>query len=378
MKHKTAISALALLPALLLTCPSGAEAAPRTKKRAPAKKPTAKPLSKAAITNMPLVKVTDPKENSFSISMPKGWRNQAFLARTYELYRPVSTSLSPDGSTVMFVGDPRLPSFTLPDPQFDELRAMVPMNPLSEVSERIPAREYFDGYVREKFGQLPGFRITGITPDPAQERRITADGRKVGREYDPEAVRVAFTYRDNNKPMRAIVNGNTAQFQNIWIVGVSGVTTTGDPLLYNDLLLRVVNSHRTNQQWMQQQQQLHEQRMAILRQDYANQMASFNASNQAHQVRMNAIQDAGNANMKSWYEKQAAGDVAHRNFLNYITDEKTVVSGGKAFQVDNSHQKYFINKQNNTYIGTDRNTSLDDLRAMGIDPSNYQVAQIKR
>jgi hypothetical protein len=374
MKQKS-VPLFALLTAFLVVSGHGASAAPRARK---GKAVVGKPLSKAAITNMPLVKVTDPAENSFSMSLPKGWRNQAYLARTYELVRPVSTALSPDGSTLLFTGDPRLPSYTLPNPEMDQYAGMIPMNPLAQVAELAPAGDYFRWYVTQKFGKLPGFRIGSITPDPAYANKLRESGVRAGRDERPEAVRVAFTYRDNNKTMHALLNGFTSQLQNIWIVGVSGVTTTGDPALYNDLVKRVVLSHKTNPQWAQRQQQLHEQRMAQLRSDYANQMARFNAANQSHQMRMNAIQDAGNANMKKWYEGQAASDKSHRNFMNYITDEHTVVAAGQSFQVDNSHQRYFVNKNDHTYIGTDSTTSLDDLREMGVDPSDYMMAKIKR
>jgi hypothetical protein len=370
MKRKC-ILALALLP-VLFSAADSAFAAPRAKR---GKVASRKPLSKA---NMPLVKLTDPVENSFTMSLPKGWRNQAYLVRTYEMIRPVATSLSPDGNTLLFSGDPRLPSYSLPNPEMDQYRGMLPMNPLMQVSEKVPARQYFESYVREKFGRLPGFRISSIEPDAAYTRALRAEGQSSGRNYQPEAVRVAFSYRDNNKPMRAILNGYTSQWQDMWIVGVSGVTTTGDPTLYNDLVLRITRTHKTNPQWTRQQQQLHEQRMAQLRNDYANQMANFNAANQSHQMRMNAIQDAGGANMKKWYDSQAASDKNHRSFMNYITDEHTVVAAGKTFQVDNSHQRYFVNKNDNTYIGTSNTTSLDDLREMGINPSDYVMAKIKR
>lgn len=376
MKQRSVVCALALLPALMAVPAPQSEAAPRAKRGATARKPVA---VKTSVANLPLVKLTDPNENAFSISMPRGWRNQAYLVRTYELVRPVATSMSPDGNTVIFIGDPRLPHFYLPTPQVQQMADIVAMNPLTGISPLIPARDYFQGYVQEKFGQLPGFKITGIGANPALLRNLNAVAQKGPFNFKSDAVKITFSYRDKGKPMRAIINGNTSIFNDIWITGVSGVSSTGDPTPYNDLLLRVAATHKTNPQWQQQQQQLHEQRTAQLRQDHANMVASFNASNQAHQIRMNAIKDASNASMKSWYEKQAASDAMHRSFMNTITSEHTVVtSSGRAFQVDNSHQQYFVNKNNNTYVGTSSNTSLEDLRRMGLDPSNYERVKIKR
>jgi hypothetical protein len=51
---------------------------------------------------------------------------------------------------------------------------------------------------------------------------------------------------------------------------------------------------------------------------------------------------------------------------------------GQAFQVDNSHQRYFVNKNDRTYIGTDSTTNLDDLRSkIGINPDDYEEVKIK-
>jgi hypothetical protein len=149
-------------------------------------------------------------------------------------------------------------------------------------------------------------------------------------------------------------------------------------MAYHPLLMRVLNSGRTDPEWKAQEQTRHEQRMAQMRQNHQNQIASWNASNRRHEMRMKAIQDAGDASMRNWYANQAVGESNHRGFLNYISEEHTVVAGGKAFQVDNSHQKYFVNRADNSYVGTDSTASLDDLRKMGIDPSGYEEARIKR
>ena len=43
-----------------------------------------------AAQNVSLMKMTDPVERSFTLQMPKGWRNEAYLVRTYEQVRPVA------------------------------------------------------------------------------------------------------------------------------------------------------------------------------------------------------------------------------------------------------------------------------------------------
>jgi hypothetical protein len=335
----------------------------------------------SSANNVTLVKVTDPVERSFTVQVPKGWRNQAYMVRTYDQIRPVVTSMSPDGKTLLFVGDPKLPGYFVPTPELNgnsEVARLNP-NPLIKYEEYIPAQNYYPTYVREKFGKLPGFRLKGLVQDPALAQEMQQLMQSKGLQVQVEAVRLSFDYTDNGKAMHAIFNGITLSNGSIWMPNVCGVTTPGDPAAYNKLVMRVMKSHETDPQWKAREQQKHEQIMAKLRQDYENQKIAFNASNQRHELRMKSIQDAGNASMRSWYEKQAQSDASHRRFLNYITDENTVVDkSGKAYQVDNSHQKYFLNKRTNTYIGTKSTTNLSDLnRIPGVNANEYEEVKIK-
>ena len=360
------------LGALLVgPCVFPALAAPKarkTKTAAPAK-PVAFPA---------LVTIKDPVEGAFTVGVPKGWRSQAFLTRTYEIWRAVVNSMSPDGNTLFFFGDPHLPGYIVPTPDFNENNPFAKLNPLMKFSDYVPAPNYYRGYVQQKFGRLPGFRIIGVVPDPQMLSELQQMAQKRGMNAQLEAVLVKFSYRDGNKNMSAILSGSTIWMGTTWTVNVGGVTTTGDAMRYLNYLRQVGRTFKNDPNWLNQQTEKHNQRMAQLQQDSQNNMASISASNRAHQMRMKNIQDAGNASMKSWYEKQATSDATHRSFMNYINNEHTVVAGGKAWQVNNSHQNYFVNKNNNTYVGTQRGTTLDDLRRMGLNPNDYTPAKIKR
>jgi hypothetical protein len=88
---------------------------------------------------------------------------------------------------------------------------------------------------------------------------------------------------------------------------------------------------------------------------------------------------ASDASHKSFNDRMAAGDTQQRNFLNYINEESTVVdSTGKTFQVDSSYQRYFINKNDGTYVGGDIRMDADKLRSLGLNPDNYEEAKIKK
>ncbi len=313
-----------------------------------------------------LVTIKDPVEGAFTVGVPKGWRSQAFLTRTYNIWRAVVNTMSPDGSTLIFFGDPHLPGFTIPTPDYNPSNIFNGINPLMRFSNYVPAQEFYPGYVQYKFGRLPGFRITSVVPDPVVLREMEQSARLRGMNAQLEAVLVKFSYRDGNKPMNAILSGSTIWMGTIWTVNVGGITTTGDPMRFLNLYQSISRTMKNDPNWLNQENQKHNQRMAQLQQDSQNNMASISASNRAHEMRMKNIQDAGASSMKSWYDKQATSDATHRSFMNYINDEHTVVAGGKAFQVNNSHQNYFVNKNNNTYVGTQSGTTLDDLRQMGL------------
>ncbi|MBC8142174.1 MAG: hypothetical protein H7Y38_12120 [Armatimonadetes bacterium] len=344
--------------------------------QAQGKKPTAKSAKRAPVTGG-VVTLTDPVEKAFTAKTPAGWRSQAYLARVYELYRPVVTSLSPDSKTVLFYGDPRQQGFTVPTQYMNE-NSGLPQNPLMGWSEYIPADDYFTEYVRKKFGKMPGFRLIGAKPNPALQRYSEESAQKSGRNQTTTTTLVYFDYTDKGKPMHGVVSGATLGIQTVWITDVAGVATSGNPNDYLPAIEKMRKSVTFSKSWVAQQQQRHEARMAQLRQDHANQLASWNASNRQHDLRMQAISDAGDASMKKWYAQQAQSDNTQRRFLNYITEENTVVTGGKTYQVDNSHQRYFVNKNTGKYIGTSSTTDLNDLRRVAnVNPDDYEEAKIK-
>lgn len=58
---------------------------------------------------------TDPNEGSFSVQMPAGWKNSVGLKRYDALqYRAWVASFSPDGRTILALGDANEPAYTTP------------------------------------------------------------------------------------------------------------------------------------------------------------------------------------------------------------------------------------------------------------------------
>ncbi len=343
--------------------------------------------------------VTDPVERAFTIQMPKGWHNEAYLYRPYGLDRPLVTTTTPDGQTVIYLGDPNIPNF------LDPSGWMGYTNPMQRVARFVPAEFFFRDYVQGKFGNLPGFRITRTGPSPRYHQHFVETSRRYNANFHITTVSISFDYTANGEPRHNLINGCTFALDAIWMADVYGISTNGDPEQYQDLALKMVTTLLTNQQWQQQKRvmsdQMHEQQMQslrtsqqILQSNHQQNMANLHAQGNAHQTRMRNLHDSFDAANQQWMDNQrqndyqhhqyqnnqASNDLNHERFLNGIREENTVMDQqGNTFQVDNKHERYYVNKLDNTYIGTDKATELNDLaRLKGIDVRNYEEVKIVR
>lgn len=332
------------------------------------------------------VTVRDPVENAFSMGMPKGWANRAYSARVFDVHNMVTTSISPNGSVLLFSGDPSIPTHWDPAMATPLQRDMAKKHPAMKLEPFTRAETYFPAYVKQKFGALPAFKLVSTEPDADATRRLKEKFAAAGVAMEPTVANVHFTYTDAGRPMNGLIIGSTSDSHAFWVVTVSGITTTADPKPYVPMLEAMGRTHQMNPEWQAEQQRKHQARMAQieafgrqLTAQHQRNMAAIQQSAQAHQQRMQAIWSANDASMKSFNERMASSDAQHRNFLNYLNEENTVVgSNGATYQVDGSYQRYFMNKQNHTYVGGDATMGIDDLRGMGLNATDYEEVTITK
>lgn len=332
-----------------------------------------------------LVEVRDPVEDCFTVSVPKGWNNRAYSARAYDIHREVVTSVSPNSDTVLFLGDPSIPQYWSPDQANQMTYQFASVNPMMKIEPARSAEEYFPAYAKRKFGRLPKFTLGSVQVNEKTVSSMQALLQKNGLQARVAAVDVPFTYEDKGIKMSAIIIGISLDFGPYWIVDVNGLSTAGKVEDFLPMLSAMAKSKKTNPEWTARQQALHAQRMAqiqahaqMMTAQHEKNMELIQASAARHQQRMQAIWSAGDASMKSYYERSAASDLTHQRFLNYINDENTVVSSsGKTLQVDNSYQRYFVKKGTNSYVGGDSSFDLDALRRMGLDAGEYEEVKIR-
>ncbi|MEI2640029.1 MAG: hypothetical protein V9F03_13685 [Microthrixaceae bacterium] len=333
-----------------------------------------------------LVLVSDPVNNAFSVQVPLGWDNLVYSTVEGQIHNEIVNSMSPDGETVLFIGDPKIPSYWDPDQANEITRQFTENLDSMDLAYYSPAPEYFSKYVTDKFGQLDGFQVTGSELDSTVVQRyqdaFAARGLQVPQI---DAVVIRFTFSDDaGKTTNALLKGVTINSGPVWQASAMGIGTTGNPDDFLAMLQQVFDSKKTNPDFTASQNQRHEQIMAqiqanteaMTRRHEAN-MAQIQASANAHQQRMQAMWSANDASVSNFYQRMNSGDVQQRGFLNYINEENTVqTSGGQKMQVDNSYQRYWVNKSDGSYVGGDINFGDSQLRGMGLNPSDYEEAQI--
>lgn len=331
---------------------------------------------------------TDPVEQAFSIELPKGWKNDAYLKRKDIITIPMATSESLDGTVAMFYGDAKIPTFI--EPQY--LMPHQQNDPNVRGQTYTPAEQFMPGYLKSRFGKLPGFQITGVTDQPDLVAKNREKAQEAGINLPQlDSVRVDFTYNEGGKTRQGAVYGTTASVGIIWMASVAGIVSNEKPLQYKDTLFHIIWSQKTLPEWKEKERQMaadrqrqHEYAMAQIARNtqqlqinHQNNMATLQGMAARHQLRMDAIHAAGDASMAAYKARDIASDNNHRGFLNYITEQNTVgTSSGQTFQVDNKYDRYYFNKSDNSYIGLNGGTNLNDLQ--GVNPGDYEEAKIIR
>jgi hypothetical protein len=333
-----------------------------------------------------IVELRDPVEDAFTVNVPKGWLNEAYSTGEFDVHREVVTSVSPDGGTVLFIGDPKIPNFWNPATANPITVQFAEVLDYMELRSYSPAQEFFAEYANQKYGELPGFEITSVEPNDAMADGFKQQAAAAGLSAPvAHGATVRFTHVNGDKTMSGALFGLTADLGDFWITDVSGISTERDVDDYVPMLREMTHSKVTNPEWTQRQNERHQATMeeiqrrteAMTQQHYAN-MAWIQDSAARHQSRMEAIWAAGDASVRSFQERMASSDNTHRQFLNYVNDEYTVVnSSGQAFQVDDGYETYYMNTTDNTYVGGDINFDDQTLLELGLNPSDYEKVEIK-
>lgn len=334
-----------------------------------------------------MMSVTDPVDNAFTVDVPATWDSVAYSTGGFTNARNVVSSVSPDGKTVLFMGDATLPVYWTPVDILPTTVELANVLDFYVIAEYEPAEAYFPEYVTRKFGELPGFEITSVVSKPDQVQELQQGFIDNGVPA-PEAhmVDVFFDYTASGETIHALVNGMTMNGGSFWIVDLAGLATDREIEDYLPMVQAMSRSLKITDDYSARSQANHDAAMAqiqafgeeMTRQHNAN-MAWIQQSAAAHQSRMEAIWAQGDASMQSYYNRMDSMDSTQRNFLNYINEEETVSGGSTGIrQVATGATNYWVNKNDGTYVGGDINFGDAQLRELGLNPNDYeQVTVVK-
>lgn len=327
------------------------------------------------------VSMTDPVAQSFTVEVPKGWNSTAYSNGGFDVHREIVSTVSPDGGTVIFLGDPKSPNFWDPDLASDLDRQFADILEFIELRRYEPAEIHFANWVKDTFGKLPGFEITDIQNDQQSADHLMQQFQAAGIPFrQAHSVIIRFGYQSSKgEQISAIVYGTTMDAVKAWFTDVGGIATNRDPDDYADMMGAMARSKKTSPEWQARRQASHQQTMAQM-EAFTQQMIAQHNANMAwiqqsaanHQAHMQAVWAANDASMTAYYDNMASMDASQQQFINYINDEHTVAGpNGQTWQVTTGATTYYVNPTTGAYTGGDVNFSEQDLIALGYDPDDY-------
>ncbi|MDY7233147.1 hypothetical protein [Hyalangium rubrum] len=339
--------------------------------------------------------ITD-AEQVFTLAMPRGWRNRAWVQRNGPIPHQLATTESPDGETALFLGDPTIPQFCEPSAAMFGLQPGTVVQPYTSIEHFLPS------YAQHRFGGLPGFRLGAMAPSPELFQWTGQALQRAGAtQMWITSGRLSFAFDEGPRRVQALLFGSSVSLRPIWMVHVYGITTVGDPEAFAPALLEMLTSLRTNPAILERQQQerarsaaqhqatmaMINQGTAILQANHQQNMATLRGMAANHQAHMASLHESHAAHNAAWQSQQASqaaahhaqmhtSDDSHRRFLNAISEERTVIDGeGNSHQVADGYDRYFRRRSDGSWIGTRDHRDLRDIP--GVNPNDYEEVKIK-
>ncbi len=322
------------------------------------------------------VQFVDPTERAFALDVPQGWTAKGGIKRFSEIAVAAWLNVtSPDGTVQIFIGDPQVPTFTVPKQNQAE-GTQVPagsaeFRPAVALNYR-PGFEFAKLYGPKNLAAVgcmdPALTGTQSMPDLARVQYELAkahlQGIAIRGGFAPpqhEAGLATFTCQSGGKPMEAGVIVDTSQPAagpgGIWGAAlIAGyLTTQGQGASALASLNHMIASRQPNPQWdeamrqkfqesLNRQNQQSDQFMAQMNrqsQDFTNmllangeaQQAARNASHNAFMAQMDQQSAARNAQFQNYQAQRSLNSWnfdAHIRNGNLYRDTDT----GKIFEVD--------------------------------------------
>ena len=216
------------------------------------------------VATMPVVQkwqtLIDPNEGSFQVQMPVGWKNSGGLKRYDALqYRAWATATSPDGATVLEIGDPNEPAYATPMMGFAPGSIYNATGTYYIVEPLQSAQQYAATWGTKTLQSLcAGLKMTGsrARSDVSQQLGNVATAAGMSETFGD----ASFTCQRNGMPMSGYA------FLGVTVIRTSAVTAlwyADDMVLFlapiapmaANVLAQMIKSFTINPQWLARQSQ---------------------------------------------------------------------------------------------------------------------------
>ncbi len=298
---------------------------------------------------------TDPHEGAFSLEVPTGWtvRGGVFRAAPVDT-RTMAEVSSPDATTLVFLGDWELPTFTEPTPillmtGFPEGSWYSPGYGVTMMVRRyVPGLEFAREYVLTKVARS----VSGVKITLARERSDVADALnavyaqygQVGVSIRWSAGEVCFTGLRDGRATEGYCFASTRLVQPAGMAGalwnaeyLGGFLTSPDKRsLTEEILSHMVQSVQLNPQWVAVQQHI---------------------AGEASRIVSRTHQDISRLLHESFQHRQQTYDELARRRSNVILDVEDVIdpSTGRQLKVESGANYYWLDHRG-TIVGTETHT----------------------
>jgi hypothetical protein len=205
---------------------------------------------------------TDPNEGSFQVQMPGGWKNSGGLKRYDPLqYRMWAAAASPDGATILAIGDPNEPSYATPMIGFAPGSIYNATGTYYVVEPLQSAQQYAVTWGTHKLqGLCTGVSVTGsrARTDVAQQLGSVATAPGMSETFGD----ASFTCQRNGMQMSAyaflgVTVLRTSQVTALWYADSMVAFIAPAPVANAaaNVLAPMVKSFAINPQWLARQTQ---------------------------------------------------------------------------------------------------------------------------
>ncbi|MDZ4835523.1 MAG: hypothetical protein SGJ27_17245 [Candidatus Melainabacteria bacterium] len=327
----------------------------------------------------------DPNEGAFTVEVPEGWRTEGGLGRAGAIdVRPWVRTVSPDGMITAFIGDGKIPPFTMPSAQGTSLGfGLGKIYNGTLVANYMPAKNYAEYYAKTNLKKhISDLQVVKTTDHP--ELALSINGTVGATKSEAASIKLTGMY--GTVPAiayyLAATKANVAYGTGMWWVTlIAGEISPADRDAAGlSVIQHMLKTFKMDPGW----QARSDRNTATVSRNY---QAAAALNQQAIMSRYRAQQAASDSITSSYWSRQASQDRAANNFSNYLRGGSSGSSSsssspnnfsnyirgvenvedpstGTKYQVEYGPQYHYIDPTGSYYAGTNHGAPAPDWRQL--------------